>query len=110
MKSSHSATIQFALKWRDHIRREYYDFIEAQYLAAEEYTRGHLVRAEYREWISPRGLFEGPEGIAMKYASDELKQFWRDEVERVTFAEFERRAVDNFMGSYAWLLPVLGIK
>ncbi|WP_375000194.1 hypothetical protein [Aeromicrobium sp. CTD01-1L150] len=78
-------------EWRQ-VRRDYADFLEAQYAAAEHICRGNLLNKRgRRSGIDPFTLFSGPQVRAHAYASEELIEFWRT-TPRVTFTEFEDRA------------------
>jgi hypothetical protein len=73
------------------LRADYEDLRMSAYLAAEEATRGALMnRLGHRRGIDPYSLFMGTEARAQCYASDELREWWRDHP-RVTFADFERQ-------------------
>lgn len=60
------------------LRRQYAEATHQQYLAAEKETRGHLLTPEGRaKGVDPKSLFTGSNVNANKYASDELKDFWK---------------------------------
>ncbi|MBZ6258136.1 phage minor capsid protein [Streptomyces olivaceus] len=72
---------------RREARALYDEYVEQQYLAAE-HAVGFLLNAKGREkGLEPGGLFRGPARIAYAYASDELKDWWREHG-RLTQAEF----------------------
>jgi hypothetical protein len=73
------------------LRADYEELRMSAYLKAEEATRGALMnRLGHRRGIDPYSLFMGTEARAQCYASDELREWWRDHP-RVTFADFERQ-------------------
>jgi Phage minor capsid protein 2 len=77
---------------RREAREMWWDHVMQQRYAAEDATNGYLVnRAGQAAGISPDELFTGPAARAYRYASDELKAFWREHP-RVTQAEFVARA------------------
>ena len=62
---------------RDAERRTWEEGAHAQYLAADAVCRGVLLsRAGKRAGVSEWSLWRGPEPRAMKYASEELREFW----------------------------------
>jgi hypothetical protein len=63
----------------DQLARSYHrEEVRQNYLAAEAETRGHLLSpAGKRAGVTPRSLFDGPAARAHKYASEELRDFWR---------------------------------
>ncbi|GAB2918637.1 phage minor capsid protein [Nonomuraea fastidiosa] len=75
------------------VRRLYDEWIEAQYVAADRYTRGVMVNAEgRRQGIDGRSLLSGPAARAMKWASDELKTWW-EQHPRMTLTEFRAQVL-----------------
>jgi hypothetical protein len=75
-------------------RAMYFDLAHARFLAAEEATRGNLIRRERRPelaglaWGVEDGLFIYWNAATAYYmASEELVDWWRDNP-RTTFAEF----------------------
>ncbi|TCJ28742.1 hypothetical protein E0W80_04380 [Microbacterium sp. PI-1] len=75
--------------WRE-CRAEYDNTLYAQFVAAEEATRGAMLNARGREkGIDPFSLFMGNETRALAYASEELVEHWETHP-RITFAKFER--------------------
>jgi len=76
--------------WRE-CRAEYDDTLYAQYVAAEEATRGAMLNARGRaKGIDPFSLFMGNERRALAYASEELVEHWASHP-RVTYTKFERQ-------------------
>lgn len=71
------------------------DVAYEQWLAAENATNGQLLAPKYREALSvdPRALWSMNETQALKYASDELKQWW-DQHGRATVAELKAQLLD----------------
>lgn len=65
------------------------------WLAAEDATNGQLLAPRYREalTVDPRSLWGMNEASALKYASDELKEWW-DINGRVTVAELKAQLLD----------------
>lgn len=79
-------------------RKAYRDHVYAQYLKAEDATRGHMVNPEGQaRGIDPGALFSGPEARARRWASDELKEWW-DENGRVTFEQYKNDLLGNAPG------------
>lgn len=71
------------------MNHEYLRHVDYQYLAAVEATAGVLVNQEGRsEAIDGFSLFRGTERRAMRYASEELLEFW-EQHPRLTLAEYE---------------------
>lgn len=94
----------------DHVRAEWADQLHMDYLAAEDATRGTLIRRDrYDEFVAKYGtssaaLFEGPARVAYYYASRELRDHWDSLPNgRQTFAEFavERGVADAKMAERA---------
>lgn len=76
--------------WRE-CRAEYDETLYAQYVAAEEATRGAMLNARGRaKGIDPFSLFMGNETRALAYASEELVEHW-ESYPRITYAKFERQ-------------------
>jgi hypothetical protein len=72
--------------------REMYDeYVERQFLAAEHAVGFLLNKRGEAKGISPAQLFRGPARLAYPYASDELKEWWRENG-RLTQAEFIEQA------------------
>lgn len=77
-------------EWRE-CRAEYEAVLYAQYLRAEEATRGALVNAEGRaRGIEPMSLFMGTAARAYRWASEELKEHWARDP-RLPYVEYERQ-------------------
>ena len=81
-----------AARAREQIRAEWYDAAYQQYLTAEQVCRGNLLS---RDGIAsgiaePFSLWHGPAAVAMKYASEELRDFWAASP-RLTIGEYARR-------------------
>jgi len=71
------------------MNHEYLRHVDYQYLAAAEATAGVLVNQEGRvDHIDGFSLFRGTERRAMRYASEELLEFWKQHP-RLTLAEYE---------------------
>lgn len=74
---------------------EYRDAVHAAYLAAEEFTRGHMLNERGRRAdIDPETLFTGPRARAYAYASWELAE-WFDAHGRPTMVEWRRDAAGS---------------
>ena len=77
---------------RDTERSAWREAAHAQYLAADAVCRGNLVnRAGCRAGVTDWSLWSGPESRAMKYATEELREFWYENA-RVTVGEYQRQA------------------
>ena len=69
-------------------RQEYDSYVYIQYLTAEEYCRGNMLTKEGEaKGVDPISLFSGPNSVAAKYASPELKSFFGNHG-RVTYTEW----------------------
>jgi hypothetical protein len=81
-----------AARTREAIRGEWYDAMFAQYLAAEAECRGNLLSKEglASGLADPSSLWSGPRDQAMRYASEELRDFWLANP-RMTITEYERQ-------------------
>ena len=92
-KARRKAARQARRRARDaDLRDAYQDWVHAQYLLAEEVTRGSLLNPVGKAaGVDPYSLFSGQWARARKYASEELVAFW-NEHGRITFAEFKRQA------------------
>jgi phage portal protein BeeE len=74
---------------RQAVRRAYGEWVNLQYIAAEDATRGNVLNAAGQaKGLDPVSLFSGPARTARKYASEELLRWWQDNG-RTTYAEFE---------------------
>jgi hypothetical protein len=74
--------------WDDAARQEWRLHAEAQYLAAEAATRGHMLsRHGIEKGIDPQNLWTGRELAARRYASAELRAWW-DEHGRLTVTQY----------------------
>lgn len=77
------------------IRTEYEVYVHSRYLAAEDECRGVMVNAEGRaRGIDPLTLFSGNATRASRWASPELKNYWRKNG-RMTLARFRHE-------TYGW--------
>jgi hypothetical protein len=81
-------------------RAEYDAYLEAAYLAAEEATRGQLVKPEHRagpDAVDPRRFFWRQGKAPMHAASEELHAYWRT-------GEFAQAGPDGLPLTFtAWL-------
>jgi hypothetical protein len=60
-------------------RQAHAEEVERSYWSAEAATKGYLLSpAGNRAGIDPRSLFDGPAARANKYASEELRDYWRE--------------------------------
>ena len=74
--------------WDTAAREEWRLHAEAQYLAAEAATRGHLLSPHGTgKGIDPRSLWAGRERAARRYASPELRAWW-DQHGRLTVTQY----------------------
>jgi DNA-binding transcriptional ArsR family regulator len=85
---------------------EWREGAHAQFLAAEAETNGYLLsRAGQAAGIDPWSLWSGPEATALKYASEELREFWLANP-RMTAAEYDRQRRDGARAERdAWSAP-----
>ena len=80
---------------RDAERATWAEAAHAQYLAADAVCRGVLLsRAGKRAGVSEWSLWSGPETRAMKYASEELREFWYANP-RVTVGRYRAQATSG---------------
>ena len=76
-RRDHAAHMTAARSARDAILAEGYDAAYAQYLKASEYTRGELLSELGKKRVTDEmSLWAGSEATAMRYASEELQDFW----------------------------------
>lgn len=69
--------LERAQQARDAERAAWQEGAHAQYLAADAVCKGNLLsRQGQRAGVSEWSLWRGPEPRAMKYASEELREFW----------------------------------
>lgn len=74
-------------RW-DEAVTEWLDYAHAQWLAAEQACRGHLLsKAGHTAGINPRDLWTGTTARAARYASEELLDFW-DRHPRITRTQY----------------------
>lgn len=74
------------------MRDAYQEWVEASYLMAEEFTRGHLLNETGKAaGVDSFSLFSGQGARARKYASPELLEFWTFRP-RITYSEFKAGA------------------
>ena len=84
--------LERAQEARDTERATWAEAAHAQYLAADAVCRGVLLsRAGKRAGVSEWSLWSGPEARAMKYASEELREFWYANP-RVTVGRYRQQA------------------
>ena len=77
---------------RDAERRTWEEAAHAQYLAADAVCRGVLLsRQGKRAGVTEWSLWSGPEARAMRYASEELREFWHANP-RVTVGRYRQQA------------------
>lgn len=83
-----------ARKARAAVRAEWAEGAHAQYLAAEAATNGYLLSREGQAaGIDPWALWAGPERVAMRYASEELREFWQT-TPRLTVSAYRQQLAD----------------
>ncbi|MGH3825726.1 MAG: hypothetical protein ACRDQX_00920 [Pseudonocardiaceae bacterium] len=74
--------------WEKMVRASFSRYVSESYFAAESATNGHMLTLEaLRKGIDPKSLFAGPQHRAERWASEELKDWWRQHG-RVTFEEY----------------------
>lgn len=73
---------------RAYAARTYTAFVDAQYVAAERATRGHLLSADAQAagTVEARDLFRGRADVAMRHASPELIEWWESNPRRTLAA------------------------
>lgn len=82
-------------QWRA-VRAEFEDYRASQYAAAEEACRGAMLNARGRHaGRDAYDLFIGNMATAQAYASDELKEWWRNNG-RTDFATYAAQRVDLY--------------
>lgn len=76
-------------------RQEFEDYLQHAYAKAEEATRGRMLnrKAEHKG-IDSYSLFLSNQSRANAYASEELRDYWREHP-RMTFEQFERQWFDS---------------
>jgi len=73
---------------RAEVQAEYATFVELQYLAASEATKGYMVNARGQALgITDRALFSGDIRAVYRYATPELLEFWEG-TRRVGWSEY----------------------
>jgi hypothetical protein len=85
-----------ASKARASVREQWHDGAYAQYLAADSECRGYLFSREGEAaGIDPwPALWTGPEPRAMRYASEELREFWYINGGRTTVTQYGQQLRD----------------
>lgn len=75
---------------RAELRARYEEYVDREWMAAEEYSNGFMVNDDGRRaGVTARGLFTGSEARAYRYATDEVKYYWQDH---------PRLSFDGFIG------------
>lgn len=95
--SSSSATPRSRVRQRIRVARgvDYGAYLESRYNAAEAATRGNLVSAQgRRQGISANQFFTG-KPRSLKYASEELKDWFRANGANLTAARFKSQATSS---------------
>ena len=86
-----SPFVREALDRRAEIRAEFEHYFWSMYQRAEDATHGRMLNARgLRAGIDSISLFRGNGAYALAYASEELRDHWREHP-RLTFAEYERQ-------------------
>lgn len=94
-----SPLVAAALAYRDDLRMEFQDLLEAKQQQAERDCNGVLLNARGRAArVDAASLFYGPRARVDAYASEELRD-WFARYGRVTFEEFERQAAEEIFPS-----------
>jgi hypothetical protein len=71
------------------VKRMYAEWVQTEYLAAEEATNGQiLTREAWAAGVDPLSLFSGPAHIARSRAAEELLRWWGETGRRKTLTEF----------------------
>jgi hypothetical protein len=88
---------------RERLRAEWYDAAHAAYLRAESDCRGELVSragvaAGVRDGLA---LWSGPAWLAERYATEELRDWWRDHG-RLTFGGFLSQRAASARAALEW--------
>ena len=84
--------VERAQEAREAEARTWAEAAHAQYLAADAVCRGVLLsRQGKRAGVSEWSLWSGPEARAMRYASEELREFWYANP-RVTVSRYRQQA------------------
>lgn len=92
-----SPWVAWAIHQRNLAREEYDRWVWAQYLQAEEATRGALLNKRGRKaQVDAVSLFSGHTARAWAYASEELREWWYYHP-RMTFESFERQHLRNWL-------------
>lgn len=87
--------LEQAQRARDSERATWAEAAHAQYLAADAVCKGNLLsRPGKRAGVSEWSLWAGPETRAMRYASEELREFWYANP-RVTVGRYRQQAVSG---------------
>ena len=69
---------------------EWTEYAHAEYLAAVAATNGYLLSAEGEaSGVDEQSLWSGPERLAFRYASEELREFWAARP-RMTVSQYHR--------------------
>jgi len=96
---SKSAIFEAAARLYGRMRLDYEGYLQWTYVAAVEETAGVLVNKDgIAKGIDGYDLFSGNRAYAMKYASEELIEFWKTHP-RITQAEYEAQWIT---GENAW--------
>jgi hypothetical protein len=78
-----------AARWAVYVA-EWTEYAHAEYLAAVAATNGYLLSGEGKAaGIDEQALWSGPERLALRYASEELREFWAARP-RMTVSEYHR--------------------
>lgn len=87
-------------QWRE-ARASFEPVLEAQIEAADQACRGVLLNARaQRAGVTVRQMFLSPPQNAHAWASEELRDYWRDHP-RTTFAAYEREHYES-QWSHEW--------
>lgn len=94
-----SAFVKAALELRAEVREAFEDYRLQAYMAAEEATNGYLLNQRGRRaQVDAYSLFMGNEARALAYASEELRDWWRDHP-RPVFARYEREHLGEYFAA-----------
>jgi len=83
------------------IRAEGYDASYAQYLEADAWTRGNLLSDLGKRKVTDEiSLWSGDEATAMRYASEELRDYWLFVAPRITPGSYARQKAAERRGEH----------
>ena len=96
--------LRHALAVRAQLRAEWELVLEAELQAADDACRGYLVRADAPDRVTPRSLFLRTEAYAMRWATDELLDYWQTRP-RTPWHRYEAARLDDdgwYLAGHYW--------